>query len=586
MRKLLLIILLFTGLSTLADDIQFKMSAPNIVKAGAQFSLTFTANAKGEDLRLPDIPNFDILMGPSTSSSTSMQIINGEVTRSQNYSYTYILSAKKPGRYTISPATIKIKRNIYQSNSINIQVIEQGNTEAESDQNLFIQYEINKSNVYKGEMILATLKLYSRVNLSIVDQTLPSFEGFWTQDIDIPSADQTRTQEAVDGVIYNVYTLQKKILIPQQSGMLYIEAADMVFNVQQRVRSQSVFDDFFGTMQNIRTQVKSKRIPITVKDLPSPPGGFNGAVGKFSLSSGIDKTSITANEAITLTVRIDGNGNLKHINPFEFNFPPDFEVYDPKTNYNYKASDNGIIGSTSFEQIIIPRFAGDFTIPAQKFVYFDTESKSYKTLYTKQFDIHVERGTDDQNTTVVSALSKENVRFIGEDIRFIKQQQTKLKKFDSAFFGSIWFYGSYGLATLAFLLILLVQQKRLRDNSNLAQMRNKQASKMARKHLKAASLCVKKNDKDEFFDALLKAFWGYLSDKLTLPLSELSRENARATLLQYNVDEETISEFIALIDTCEMAKFAPSAVHESIEELYKQGSKLIGKFEKQIRKKA
>lgn len=606
MKRILLIILLLSSLSSIAEDIKFSMSAPQIVSAGDQFSLTLMLNAKGEDLRMPEIQNFDLLMGPSVSSSRSFQSINGKMTQSVSYTYTYILRASKVGKYTISPATIKSKRKIYESNSVNIEVINgrkpastnnqsQGqrqqqqattSTAADSKDNLFIQYEVDKRNVYKGEKINATLKLYSRVSLSIVDQTLPSFEGFWTQDINLPQADATRSQEAVDGIIYNVYTLQKKVLIPQQTGSLSIEPAEMVFNIQQRVRSQSIFDDFFGSVQNIKTQIKSKRIPITVKDLPAAPAGFKGAVGTFSVSSNIDKTEITANEAITMKVRIDGNGNLKHINPFEFNYPADFEVYDPKTSYNFKASEKGIIGSTTFEQVFIPRFAGSYTIPAQKFVYFDPASKKFKTLYTKQFDIQVERGTDDQNTTVVSAMSKENVRFIGQDIRYIKQENQELTPIDESFFGSSRFYAIYGFSLLTFILIILLQQKRLKDNANVAQMRNKKASKMARKHLKAASVCLKNNNKDEFFDALLRAFWGYLSDKLALPISEMNRESAQSTLSQYNVDEETIKEFTDVVDTCEMAKFAPTAVNDSIEDLYKRGDKLIAKFEKQIRKKA
>ncbi|MDA3930123.1 MAG: BatD family protein [Prolixibacteraceae bacterium] len=597
-KKLLVILLLFIGIRTFAEDTKFTMKAPGIVSAGDQFSLTLMLNAKGEDLRMPKIENFDILMGPSVSQSRSFQSVNGKMTQSISYTYTYILRANKVGTYSISPAAIKSKRKIYESNSISIEVIQgrkpatnssnnqQGTTASTSKDNLFIQFETDKKSVFKGEMINTTFKLYSRVNLSIVDQTLPSLEGFWTQDIDIPSADQTRTQEAVDGVIYNVYTLQKKVLIPQQTGTLTIEPAEMVFNIQQRVRSQNVFDDFFGSVQNIKTEVKSKPIPITVKELPSTPQGFKGAVGKFSVTSSIDKASITANEAITLKVRVDGNGNLKHINPFDFNFPPDFEVYDAKTSYNFKASESGIIGSTTFEQIFIPRFAGDYTIPAQKFVYFEPRSKTYKTVYTKQFDIHVERGADDQNTTVVSSLSKENLKFIGEDIRYIKQDDLNLSKMNNTFFGSTLFYASFAGSLLAFILLILFQKKRLRENSNLALMRNKKASKMARKHLKAAAVCVKNNNKDEFFDALLKAFWGYLSDKLTLPFSELSRDNARTTLAQYSVDETTIEEFISVVDTCEMAKFAPTAVSDSIDELYKKGSKLIARFEKQIRKKA
>jgi hypothetical protein len=603
-RKILLIFLLLIGLNTLADDIRFTMSAPDMVSVGDQFSLTLSLNAEGEDLRMPEISNFDILMGPSSMSSRSFSAINGKMTQSISYTYTYVLRAQSEGTYTISPASIKSGRNVYQSNSITIKAIKgrqqatsssgnvQGNsnsperTATASKDNLFIQFETDKKSVYKGEMILVVFKLYSRVSLSIADQTLPSFEGFWSQDIEIPPADQTRTREAVDGIIYNVYTLQKKILIPQQTGTLYIEPAEMVFNVQQRVASQSMFDDFFGTVQNVRVPVKSNRVAITVKDLPSPPSDFKGAVGKFTMNSSIDKTNIKSNEAITITTRISGSGNLKHINPINFSFPADFEVYDPKTSYEFKASESGINGSTKFEQVIIPRFAGNFTIPSRNFVYFDPSSQSYKTLSTQPFEIRVEKGSDEQSTTVVSSMSKQDVKYIGKDIRYIKTEGGKLKSRNSIFFGSFNFYLVYIASLLGFAFLVFFQQKRIRENANIALMRNRKASKMARERLKAASLCVKTNNKDEFFDALMRAFWGYLSDKLTLPVSELNRDNAKATLSRYNVDETTIEEFISLIDTCEMARFAPAAVSEPISELYLKAENLMSTFEKQIRKKA
>ncbi|MCF8361520.1 MAG: BatD family protein [Prolixibacteraceae bacterium] len=602
-KRFIFIIFLFTTLASVAQDTKFKMSAPSIVSVGEQFSLTLTLNAKGKDAKLPELGNFEILMGPSVSSSTSIQIINGKTSRTTNYSYTYILRANKEGTYTISPATIRADGDILQSNTVTIKAIQgkqqsqppgQSNQQSQQDtnaqtgsrENLFIQFETNKRNVYKGESLLTTFKLYSRVGLSLVDQTLPSFEGFWTQDIELPNADQTRTREAVDGVIYNVYTLQKKILIPQQTGRLTIEPAEMVVDIQKRVRSQSVFDDFFGSYQNVRTKIKSDPVSVNVKALPAAPADFGGAVGNFQISSSINKTEIKANEAITIKTTISGNGNLKHINPLTFDLPPDFEVYDPQTLYNHKVNENGISGSTSFEQVIIPRFAGDFKIPSADFVYFDPNSKSYKTLRTKQFDIHVEKGAESQSSTVMSSLSKEDVRYIGQDIRYIKQNDIQLKEKGAFIFGSVPFYGSYAMAFIAFITIALLQKKRVRENANIALTRNKKASKMARKHLKAASACVKHDKREEFYDALQRAFWGYLCDKLNIPMAELNRDNARATLLKSNVNEETINEFISLIDNCEMARFAPSMAEQPIDEQYKQAEKLIGKFEKQIRKKA
>lgn len=604
-RKIVFIILLLIGLNSMAEDVKFTMSAPDIVTTGEQFSLTLSLNASGEDLRMPEITNFDVLMGPSVSQSRSFSAINGKMTQSVNFTYTYVLRAQSEGTFTIPPASIKSSRNVYQSNSLTIKAIKgrqpaasagssgnangnttQSNSAAASKDNLFIQFETDKRNVYKGEMISVAFKLYSRVSLSVADQTLPSFEGFWSQDIEIPPADQTRTREAVDGIIYNVYTLQKKILIPQQTGTLYIEPAEMVFNVQQRVSSQNIFDDFFGSVQNVRVPAKSNRIAITVKELPSPPANFKGAVGRFTLTSTIDKTDIKSNEAITINTKISGNGNLKHINPLNFSFPPDFEVYDPKTSYEFKASESGINGSTNFEQVIIPRFAGKFTIPAQNFVYFDPSSQSYKTLSTQEFEIRVEKGSDEQSKTVVSSMSKQDVKYLGKDIRYIKIEGGKLKPKNSIFFGSFNFYLAFLASILAFAFLVFFQQKRIRENANIALMRNRKASKMARERLKAASICVKTNNKDEFFDALMRAFWGYLSDKLTLPLSELNRDNAKTTLTRYNVDDSTIEEFISLIDTCEMARFAPTAVNEPISELYLKAENLMSTFEKQIRKKA
>jgi len=606
-RKIVLFLLLLIGLNSLAGEVRFTMSAPDMVSVGEQFSLTLSLNAEGDDLRMPDLPNFDILMGPSVSQSRSYSVVNGKMDQSVNFSYTYVLRPQSEGTFTIPAASIKSKRETYQSNSVTIKVIKgrqpsatqsqqgggssqgsvgQARTGNVSKDNLFIEYIVDKKNVYKGEMISVALKLYSRVSLSIADQTLPSFDGFWSEEIAIPSAEQTQTREAVDGIIYNVYTLQKKILVPQQTGTLYIEPAEMVFNVQQRVAPQSVFDDFFGSVQNVRVPVKTNRIAINVKDLPSPPAGFKGAVGRFTLSSTIDKTDIKSNEAITINTKISGSGNLKAITPLAFSFPPDFEVYEPKTSYDYKASESGISGSTNFEQVFIPRYAGTFSIPSESFVYFDPSSQSYKTLSTPEFTIHVAKGADDQSTTVVSSISKQDVKYIGKDIRYIKTDNLKLKSKNSILFGSANFFLIYIAIILAFAFLVFLQQKRIKENADIALVRNRQASKLARKHLNAASICLKNNNRDEFFEALLRAFWGYLSDKLTLPISELNRDNAKATLLKYNVEEATIAEFIRLIDICEMARFAPTAVNESIEEMYQKGELLISNFEKQIRKKA
>ncbi len=599
-RKLLIIFsILWIALQANADDVRFKMSAPSIVTLGEQFSLTLQLNAKGDNLRMASIDNFDVLYGPTRSVSSSTQYINGKVTKNTSYTYTYVLRGKKEGKFTIAPATIKSDRKVYESNSINIEVIKgrTGNSQPQNQQqqntqqssngissnDIFIKYDVDKTNVYKGEIITAELKLYTRISVSsIVDQELPSFEGFWTQDLD---QQQTQTREAIDGIIYNVITIAKTKLIPQQSGKLTIEPANIVFNIQQRVAPTSVFDDFFGSVRNIQKPTSTPRVTINVKDLPPAPAGFKGAVGQFKLNSEIDKYTLKANEAINIRTQISGNGNLKHINPIAYDFPPDFEVYDPNTNYNIKATDTGIIGSTSFEQVIIPRYEGTFTIPAKAFVFFNPQTKKYQTLYTKEFKINVEAGDENQNTAIVSSLSKEDVQFIGEDIRFIKKKNAKIHQINQFFIATPMFFLLYLIALVLFIGVLIWQRKLAKDNANAALMRNKKASKMARKHLKAAAECVKKNDTDQFYDALLKAFWGYLSDKLNISMADLNRDNARTTLKSYQVKDETIDDFIEMVDVCEMARYAPSASSMEIGDFYKKAEKLITQFEKQIRKK-
>lgn len=601
MKRILFVLLTLICTSAFADDVRLQMSAPGAVAVGEQFRLTLSINERGSNLQLPNLENFDVLMGPSTSSSTSIQYVNGKRTRSSSYSHTYVLSAKETGTFKLEPAKIKVGSKTYASNSISIQVIkgqsgqsgssqaQQSGTQTSSSsqitaENLFVEVIPNKRTVYKGEQIHATIKIFSRVDLTnISDASFPSFEGFWTQDIEVPPIQLQR--EAYKDVIYNVGTIKEVILVPQQTGDLSISPFELTCAVRQRVNSQSVFNDFFGSSRSVPVKVQSKPVSIKVKPLPSAPAAFDGAVGTFKVNSSIDKTSIKANEAITIRVKVSGNGNLKHINSLNFDFPADFEVYDPKTSYNFSTSAKGITGSTSFEYLVIPRFAGDFTIPAADFTYFDTQTKKYKTVRTKSFDIHVEKGDADQTTTIVNSLSKEDVKYIGQDIRYIKQAAEPLNQRTSLiFFGSLWFVLIHIFGVLAVILLVILLRHKIKQNANIDLMRNKKASKMARKHLKVASKCVKDHDKDAFYGALLKAFWGYLSDKLTINMSSMNRVTALEALNTHHVDEQTIKEFESLIDACEMAKFAPSTVSDDIESTLKQSERLINIFEKQIRK--
>ncbi|MCW0482242.1 BatD family protein [Gaoshiqia sediminis] len=596
---LLMIPVLFAG----ADNVRFTMSGPNVVTVGEQFRLSFTLNERGTDLQLPELSGFDILMGPSTSQSSSIQIINGKTTQSVSFSYIFILRAKQEGKFTIRPASIKVDGKIYESNELEIQVVkgQAGQQSAASQQqqqepaavatelskdDLFVRVELDKRDVFRGEQVIATVKIYVSPNVPITnfeDVKLPSYAGFWTQEIEIPSQ-ISFTREVFNNKIYQVGVLKKTILFPQQTGKIKIDPFEITCSVRQQIKRQrSFFDDFFDNYRTVSAKVVSEPVTVSVKELPSQPDGFYGGVGNLDFSASFDRTTARANEALTLRMTVSGTGNLRLIEAPKVDFPADFEVYDPKTSENLRATENGLNGSKTFEYLIIPRFAGEYSIPPVKFVSFNPATRKFKTDVSAAFTLQIEKGDDSQSTTVTSAFSKEDVRFIGKDIRYIKQNQYKLREKEASFYGSPSFWFAYIGSALIFFFIFIVYRKKLRENADLQLVKNKKANKVARKRLKEAANSMKHQKAEEFYEAVLKAFWGYLSDKLSIPVADLNRDKATATLAKRQVSEEVVSEFISMIDTCEFARYAPSAAGGTLEELYRKSVDLMGKLEKQIR---
>lgn len=600
----LMLPVLFAG----ADNVRFIMSAPDVISVGQQFRLSFTINEAGSNLQLPDLSNFNVLMGPSTSQSSSIQIINGKTTQEFSFSYIYILQAKEEGTFTIPPATIEVDGKNYQSNELKIQVVkgqvpQQGSSSPQQQQqqqqeqpasvtelskdDLFVKIDLDKHQVYRGEQMVATVKIYVSQNVPALtgfeDVKLPSFEGFWTQDIEIPGQ-ISFSREVHNNKIYQVGVLKKTILFPQQTGKIRIEPFEITTLLRQQIRRQrSFFDDFFDNYRTVSARVISDPVTVTVRDLPASPEGFYGGVGNMNFTAKPDKTETRANEAITLKVSIIGSGNLRLIEAPKIDFPADFEVYDPKTSDHLQVNANGMSGTKTFEYLIIPRHAGDFTIPAVKFASFNPSTGQYVVQSSAEFPIHVEKGDDSQSTTVTSAYSKENVRYIGKDIRYIKQNQYKLKPMDSLFFGSSLFWLLDGAALLIFLLVVFIYRKKLRENANIQLIRTKRANKAARKRLKEAHGYMKQNKAEAFYESVLRAYWGYLSDKLNIPVADLSREKATAVLAKRGVDQEVIDLFIGLLETCEFARYAPSSAGGTPEGLYRDAVTLMGKLEKQIR---
>ncbi|PIY04644.1 MAG: hypothetical protein COZ21_06100, partial [Bacteroidetes bacterium CG_4_10_14_3_um_filter_31_20] len=427
-----------------AQDIQFTASSKNIVSVGEQFRLVFSLNNKPSSFKAPSLNGFDILMGPSTSSSSSIQIINGQVTQNVSYSYTYILYASKEGKFNIKPAEATVNGKTYKSNSLSIEVAKGNNSNIQqnnqnqtsnssdvSGDDVFVRVFLNKTDVIQGEQIIATIAIYTKLSIvGFEEMKFPAYKGFWSDDLENPTQINLK-QEKYNGSVYQVGVLKKTLLTPQHSGNITIEPLELTCLVQQRVNKthRSIFDDFFGNYQNVRKKLVSPAITVHVKPLPNnKPADYSGAVGNFELEATLDNKNPKTNEAISYTLKLKGTGNLRLAELPKINFPSDFEQYDPKTNNNINVSANGTSGSKIINYLLIPRHPGEFTIPASNFSYYDLSSKIFKTLSTPEFKINVDKDTASNSTAIVSEFSKEDVRFLGSDIHYIKTNKEKLNE--------------------------------------------------------------------------------------------------------------------------------------------------------------
>jgi uncharacterized membrane protein len=594
-----------------ADNIQFTASAPKVVAVGEQFEVTYTITAQPSGFKPPEFKNFNLIGGPSTSSSSSVQFINGKVIQNSTYSYTYYFTANSPGAFAVEPAKATVDGKAYLSNAFSVEVVgnakqggnpqgnkqnaqqnnQQGNKReivAESgNDDIFVRVIIDRNSLYQGEHLIATIKLFSKLNISAIENVeYPAFTGFFRQDIETPPL-RALEKENINGQIYATGVIQKMALFPQKSGEIIIDPFTLQCVVQMQVkgRQRSIFDDFWGPqVQESRKKIKSTPLKVTVKPLPyGATASFHGAVGNFTMKAAVDKTDVKTNDAISLKVTVSGNGNIKMIEPFDIKFPTDFETYDPKVAINASTTANGVAGSKTFEYLIIPRHSGNFKIPAIEFTYFDTQLKQYKTLSSNEIDIAVQRGANESATTVVSGVSKEDVKFIGKDIQYIKNQVPDFKKKGEFIFGSIQFWMYYIVSLVVFVILVIFWRNRIRENANILIVRNKRANKVARKRLQDAHLHMRDNKSEEFYEYILKALWGYMSDKLSIPVSELSRDKVKDEIGNRNIDDQLVQQFMHILDTCEFARYAPSESPLQMEHVYNEAISVITKIEQNIK---
>ena len=608
MRKI--IFLLFTILAAwqvkAADKVRFVAEAADVVVSGDQVRLVFTVNSQDiKDFRAPSIKGFDVLMGPSRSQQSSIQIINGKRTSNSSTAFTYILLAGSPGTYTIPAASVEVNGEKVFSNAISIKVLPQDQNSGNSGNNgggsasssrsqaagsrisandLFITATASKTTVHEQEAILLTYKVYTVVNLRQLYGKMPDLKGFHTQEVELPQQ-KTFTLEHYKGRNYNTTVWSQYVLFPQQTGKLEIPSITFDGMVAQQTVSDDPFDAFFngGGHVEVKKKITTPKVVINVQPLPAKPAGFSGAVGEFKLASSINATDVKTNDAVTIKLKLSGTGNMKLIGTPEVKFPQDFEIYDPKVTDDYKLTNSGLTGTKTFEYLAIPRHAGNFTIPAVEFTYFDLKSNSYKTLKTEAYNLKVAKGQGNADQVISDFTNKESVKMLGRDIRFIKLGDSSLRPKGDFFFGTVGYYLCYLIPLLLFVVFAVIYRQKALENANVAKVKTKKANKVATRRMKLAGKLLAENKKNEFYDEVLKALWGYISDKLSIPVSQLSKDNIEAELTNYGVQEALIAEFIGVLNECEYARYAPGNENEAMDKVYSASVEVISKMENSIK---
>ena len=607
MKKVLLflITIIITLNSWANGNRTFTTMAPDVVVNGDQFRLTFTVNTqKVKEFRAPNITDFDVLMGPTRSTQSSTQIINGKVSSSQSVTFTYILMANKEGTFTIPGASILADGESLTSNSVTIKVLppdkgSSGNggqaaaassaaaSGKISSSDLFITATASKTNVYEQEAVLLTYKVYTLVDLRSLRGDMPDMKDFHTQEIDLPRQKQF-TLEHYHGRNYNTTVWSQYVLFPQRSGKLEVPSITFEGEVAQHIESIDPFDAFFnGTsaLSTVRKNIVTPKVVINVKELPDgKPANFSGGVGSFTMSSSISGQNVKTNDAVTIKLVVSGTGNMKLMDVPEVKFPQDFEVYDPKIDNKFNLTREGLSGSKVIEYLAIPRHAGDFTIPPVEFSYFDVKANTYKTLKTDAYTLKVEKGEGNAEQVIADFTNKEDLKILASDIRYIKIGKTDLKKKQDFFFGSMSYWLGYIIPLLIFVVTMLIYRKQVAENANVAKVRTKKANKVAVKRLKYAGKLLAANKRDEFYDELLKALWGYTSDKLSIPVAELSKDNIEEKLASRQVSPELIKEFVDILNDAEFARYAPGDASAAMDKEYQAAMDVISKMENSIKR--
>ena len=601
MKRLILIYtLLFTTILAIAEDISFEWKGRNKVVQGQQFQIEYvvTGTDKG-DVTLPQFKGCSELFR-GNSRGTSVSIINGNVSRTISNSIVVTLRANDEGTHEIEPATLVVDGKTYKTKPLTLTVLkadespsEAGGTQRQRGQNAlvssgnstetFTRLLLSRTSVYEQEAILATLKVYTLApQLNFTKVTLPTFEGFAAQELDVPESNQWDIERYNDRN-YKTAVLRRMLLFPQQPGEITIKGGSSEVDVYE---VQGV--NFFGQpyYDVVSKNIITPSVAVNVKPLPQDkPLFFTGGVGNFTLTGELSAYEIKANEALTLTLTISGKGNLQLMQNPNVEFPSEFEAYDPQVNLNIHSSASGVSGKRVIEYTIIPRYAGTFTIPAIEIAYFDPQAKTFKTMTSPEFTVEVAKGDDVEVTSVSNFSNKDDVRLLNADIRHIKSATSQLSHIRKAYVESWTYWLWYILPLIALIIYAIASRIYTAANADIAINRNRKANKVALRRLKQAGIYLREHKESLFYEEVLRAVWGYLCDKLNMKLSELSRDNVQAELSALGIHTELIMKFTHILDLCEFARYAPAKEGDAMEHLYQETIDVIGEMEVIIKSK-
>lgn len=586
--------LIVAAAAALMAEVSFTAIPPRTVIAGNKFSVTYRLkNGEGAGIKVPEIKGCSLLFGPATSTMMSSSMTNGQWTSSSTTDYTYTYRADEPGEYTIGEAQITVGRTTYTTKPVTFTVLPPDKAAAQggarvddastqtadrsvSSNDVFVRIILNKSHAYEQEAIVCTIKLYTKYSISAFLPTVqPAFDGFIIEEI--PQQPQLNEVEHYNGQNYMTAVLKQCVIFPQKSGKLTINSGKYDVTVVQHER----LSGFWGGSRAVERELKvsSNSASINITPLPSPqPEGFTGAVGNFSIDSRLTSQQLRTNEAASLIYTIKGTGNLKSIREPQIDFPSEFEQYTPQTEVDARVSGGNVTGTMTIEYTFVPQSVGEFTIGADRFVYFNPEAKKYVTLDTKPYHIKVAQGAT-VSSSAVSVASKQAIASKNTDILHIKLGNLDLRPTHSFYYSSGWYWPSYIILALLMAVCIIVYRKKLRLNADIDGRRLANANKVARRRLKLARKAADAHDNDRFYEELLRAMWGYLSDKLGIPASQLTRENIGRSLDDYGVPQQLTDSAIEVIDECEMARYTPAKSNEQIENLYRTAADTIDALE-------